>query len=173
MAYAVTKSPTHTRASAWFTTDDDLRGGVPFMLDGVPLTHRYYHVIPGTIALPVSRTSLTALHEFGHALSSYSNGSIVDLYVDDGTGVNNKIGRPIPPDFTTYNGIVVPSDPTRDSLGYPATWRSYHAALDDPAYPAIMDNYWLAGGGTTPEACQHDQITRQFLRDRLLAKISR
>jgi hypothetical protein len=176
VAYAVTSSPTHTRASAWFTSDDDTRGGVAFSLDGSTYVHRYHHVIPGTIALPVTSKSLTALHEFGHALSSYTNGSIVDLYIDDGPGLNSKIGRPIPAgpaSFSTYNGTGMQTDLTRDGLGYPAGWQSYHCELNDTAYPAVMDNYWLAGGGATPESCQHDKITRKFLIDRLLAKVSR
>jgi hypothetical protein len=173
VAYAVTGSTTHTRASAYYTSDDDGQGGVPFTLDGVTLFHRYENLIPGTVALPVSSTSLTAVHEFGHALSSYSNGMIVDLYVDDGPGLNSRRGRPIPAAFAHYNGNPYSTDAARDGLGYPAGWQSYHCGLLDPGYPAIMDNYWLGGGGALPNSCQHDGITRQFLRDRLLAKVGR
>jgi hypothetical protein len=173
VVYAVTGSTTHTRASSYFTTDDDGKGGVPFTLDGAQYFHRYENLIPGTVALPVTSQSLTALHEFGHALSSYSNGMIVDLYVDDGPGVNSKRSRPIPPTFATYNGAGYATDAARDSLGYPPLWQSYHCALIDAGYPAVMDNYWRGGGGATPDSCQHDQITRQFLKDRLLAKIGR
>ncbi len=171
VAYAVTASPTHQRASAWFTSDDDARGGVPFTIDGVQHFHRYYNLIPGTIALPVSSTSLTALHELGHALSSYSNGSVLDLYVDSNPGLNVRRGRPIPATFATYNGTPMATDPVRDGLGYTTGWQSYHCELLDPANPAIMDDYWQAPGGSN--ACRHDRITRQFLKDRLLAKISR
>ena len=90
VAFAVTGSTRHTRASAYFTTDDDGKGGVPFTLDGVQYHHQYENLIPGTVALPMSSRSLTALHEFSHALSSYSNGMVVDLYVDDGPGLNSK-----------------------------------------------------------------------------------
>ena len=172
VAYAISASDTHTRASAWYTTDDDGRGGVPFTLDGINLSHRFYSLIPGTIAQHSSSTSLTALHEFGHALSSYSNGMIVDLYVDSGPGANNKRGRPIPGQFAVYNGTSFASDSTRDGLGYPAGWQSYHCGLIDPALPAVMDNYWLASGGV-PNQCQHDEITRQFLLDRVRAKLGR
>jgi hypothetical protein len=171
VVYAVTASKTHSRASAWFTTDDDSQGGVSFTLDGQNLSHRYHSLVPGTVALPATSTSLTALHEFCHALSSYSNGMVVDLYVDANVGLNNRRGRPIPPVFSTYNGITVASDPERDGLGYPRSWQSYHGALVDSTNPAIMDDYWRAASG--PESCRHDQITRQFLMDRMRAKISR
>lgn len=171
VAYAVSMSATHTRASAWYTTDDDTRPGVPFILDGVNFFHRHFCLIPGTVALPASSTSMTAVHEFGHALSSYSNGPLNDLYVDNPPALNNKRGRPIPPTFSTYNGVPVPSDPVRDSLGY-GTWQSYHPGLISPQFPALMDNYWKSPDHI-PEHCQHDIITRQFLTDRLHAKISR
>jgi hypothetical protein len=172
VAYAVSASESHDRASAWFTSDDDTRPGCPFALDGVTLYHRHFNLIPGTVAIHRTSKSLTALHEFGHALSSYTNGSVVDLYVDSSAGLNNKRGRPIPATFATYSGIAMAADRTRDGLGYPPGWQSYHCELIDPAVPAIMDNYWVAPGGT-PEHCLHDRITRQFLRERLLVKICR
>jgi hypothetical protein len=172
VAYAVSASDSHDRASAWFTSDDDARPGCPFALDGITLYHRHYNLIPGTVAIHSNSKSLTALHEFGHALSSYSNGSVVDLYVDSSAGLNNKRGRPIPADFASYSGVVLPADAVRDGLGYPPGWQSYHGALLDPAVPAVMDNYWAAPGGI-PEHCLHDRITRQFLRERLLVKICR
>jgi hypothetical protein len=171
VAYAVTASLTHTRASAWFTSDDDARGGVAFTLQNLNLMHRWYNLIPGTIALPVTSTSLTALHEFGHALSSYSNGMVLDLYVDSPHGLNNRRGRPIPPQFDIYNSVSIATDSVRDSLSYPPAWQSYHCALIATSNPAVMDDYWHASGGSL--ACQHDEITRQFLIDRLHAKISR
>ena len=173
VAYAVSKSNTHTRASAWFTSDDDTQGGVPFTFDGQTLAHRYQCLIPGTIAIHSSATSLTALHEFHHAISSYTNGSIVDLYVDSSPGLNCKTGRPIPPDFAVYNGVTMASDPVRDHLGYPPSWQSYHCELHDPNLPAIMDNYWLAAPAADSNACQNDRITRQFVSDRVRAKLSR
>ena len=124
------------------------------------------------MAIHRNSRSLTALHEFGHALSSYSNGSVVDLYVDSSAGLNNKRGRPIPGTFATYSGIPLASDTARDGLGYPPGWQSYHGELLDPAAPAVMDNYWAAPSGI-PEHCVHDRITRQFLTERLLVKISR
>ena len=73
VVYAVSASASHNRASAWFTTDDDAGGGVPFSLDGNPLFHRFNCLIPGTVGIHATADSLTALHEFGHAISSYSN----------------------------------------------------------------------------------------------------
>lgn len=172
VAYAISRSDTHSRASAWFTSDDDARGGVPFTLDGAALVHRFFSLVPGTIAQHSTSTSLTALHEFGHALSSYSNGSVVDLYVDSGPGVNNKRARPIPGQFAVYNGIALAADPSRDGLGYGAGWQSYHCELNAPAFPAVMDNYWAAHDNV-PEHCQHDHITRMFLLDRVRAKLVR
>jgi hypothetical protein len=171
VAYAISRSESHTRASAWLTSDDDARGGVAFSLDGVALSHRFWNLVPGTIALHTTSRSLTALHEFGHALSSYSNGSLLDLYVDGPPGLNNKRGRPIPTGFAVYDGTALAADETRDGLGY-GSWRSYHCELNDPGYPAVMDNYWLAHDHV-PERCQHDRITRLFLHDRIRAKLER
>lgn len=172
VSYAVSASPTHTRASAWFTSDDDGKAGVGFTLEGVSLTHRYYCLIPGTVAIHATANSMTALHEFGHALSSYTNGMVVDLYVDSNPGLNCKTGRPIPPQFAVYDLAALASDPLRDTLGYPAPWTSYHCELNDPGFPALMDNYWQAPDHI-PEHSQHDKITRQFLSDRVRAKLQR
>jgi hypothetical protein len=172
VVYAISASETHTRASAWPASDDDAGLGDPFTLDGTTLYHRHNSHVPGTIAQHSTSTSLTALHEFGHALSSYSNGQIVDLYVDSGPGINNRRGRPIPAQFADYNGTNLATDPVRDSLGYEFGWQSYHCALNDPGFPAVMDDYWRAPGGV-PEHCQHDQITRSFLLDRVRAKQGR
>jgi hypothetical protein len=170
VVYAVSASPSHTRASAWFTSDDDTRGGVPFTLDGVPLSHRFYYTIPGTVALHTSATSLTAAHELQHAISSYTNGQIVDLYVDSPAAVNCRRGRPIAQPFARYQADAHASDPDRANLGYPAGWASFHCDRVDRGRPALMDNYWL---GHPPEACQNDTITRQFVLDRVRAKIAR
>ena len=171
VAYAISKSPTHTRATAWPASDDDARNGIAFTLDGITLAHRFFNLIPGTVALHTTSRSMTALHEFGHALSSFSNGVITDLYVDNDPALNNKRGRPIPSSFSTYNGANMASDQTRDGLGYGA-WQSYHCELIAPTFPALMDNYWMASDNV-PEHCQHDRLTRQFLLDRLRAKIGR
>ncbi len=171
IAYAVSASVSHDRATTWFTTDDDARAGVQFDLDGVTLYHRFYCQVPGTIAIHRSADSLTALHEFQHAVSSYSNGSIIDLYVDLSPGVNAKAGRPIPPGFASYLATNYRSDPLRDSLGYPRNWHAYHCELISSGFPAIMDNYYQATGPS--EMCENDAITRQFIMDRVRAKLLR
>jgi hypothetical protein len=175
VAYAVTASPTHTRASAYPGTDDDLSAGVSFTMDGRTLNHRFFSSIPGTIAISTTSSSMTALHEFGHASSSFNNGYVTDLYVDNrpiANTINAKDGRPIPVNFANYNGTNMLSDKTRDGLGYPATWQNYHCELIDATLPAIMDNYFQAPDGT-PTHCRHDRITRQFFIDRITAKLAR
>ncbi len=174
VVYSISKSDSHTRASAWYTSDNDAGPGINFTLDGVTLSHRFHALIPGTIALHTSSSSVTPLHEFGHAASSYTNGSVLDLYIDSPPALNNKRGRPIPGGFATYVSTALASDTARDSIGYPAGWQSYHCEHHDPSLPSLMDDYWLASSGAGgPDACQHDKITRQFLRDRILAKLSR
>lgn len=175
IAFIVSRSPTHMRASAFGTTDDDNRGGITAYYDGRAFVHRYYHLIPGMAAINVQKApsdnAMTPAHEFGHAFSSYTNGFVTDLYVDGDVQFNRKVGRPVPDAFANYNGANYTSDKARDSLGYPASWTSYHSELADPASPALMDNFWYAKGG--PLNSRHDRLTRNYLVDRILAKVSR
>ncbi|MDP9170269.1 MAG: hypothetical protein M3N54_06610 [Acidobacteriota bacterium] len=168
--FAVSQSSKYTRESAYPTTDDDTGPGDPFQLDGAARSHRHNFRIPGTVALHVSSRSLTPLHEFGHAASSFTNGQITDLYVDSPPALNCKTGRPIPISFGTLDTLAALSDPTRDGLGYPPGWRSYHCELINPSLPAVMDDYINSGNAL---ACRHDAITRRFLTDRIVAKINR
>lgn len=170
VAFAVSGSPTHERATTWWATDDLASGGVPFTSDGRTLRHCHFSLVPGTVALHGISRSLVALHEFGHALSSYENGGLVDLYVDSMPEVNCKRGRPIPAQFAVYNGVTLRSDSTRDSLGYEPGWQSYHCELLNLQSPAIMDRFESA---PVPESCEHDAISRRFLLDRIRAKIGR
>lgn len=168
----------HDGASAWATDDDDEQGGVSFRLNDRSYVHRYYYKIPGTVAMHADNDSLTAIHEFGHAASSYSNGYLSDLYVDfhdedvNKPIINKLYGRPIPGHFCTYNGSDFLSDPTRDGLKYESDWETYHCELIDPSVPAIMDSYPQAPNDREME-CQHDRMTRQFLLERIRAKCSR
>lgn len=177
IAYAVTMSTSHNRAAAYHTTDDDEGDGVQFTLDGIPYFHRYYTKIPGTIAIHMSEQSITPLHEFGHAISSYSNGMIVDLYTGDQRGINSKLGRPIPASFGSYDGYSYQTDPSRDSLGYNPNWKSYHCELTPPlngiSVPTIMDDYFQVSAGASPTDCQFDKITKAFILDRVRAKVNR
>jgi hypothetical protein len=170
VAYAVSKSPTHRRASAYFTSDDDSSPGMPFAVDSVPMVHRDRFLIPGTVAIHTTASPLTPLHEFGHAASSYTNGMVVDLYVDSAPALNCRSGRPIPVAFGTYDATSFTSDTTRDSLTYPLGWQSYHCELIDPAFPAVMDDYKAA---SSPVSCQEDAITRLFLLERVRSKTRR
>jgi hypothetical protein len=159
------------RASAYAATDDDAGPGVPFELDGVQMSHRHRSEIPGTIALHHTTRSLTPLHEFSHALGSFTNGEITDLYEDSSPAVNCRTGRPIPGHFATLDGRAFASDMQRDGIGYPASWQSFHCELIDPGNPSVMDDYREAPNNVLD--CQHDAITRRFLTDRLLAKVGR
>jgi hypothetical protein len=169
VAFAVTAA-NQSRSSAWFTFDNDAGGGIPFTYDGRTLHHRFENVHPGTVALHSSAVSLVALHEFGHAASSWTNGMIVDLYMDNAPAINVKRGRPIPAQFASYSGTNYLCDPVRDGLGYDPGWMSYHCQLINAHAPAAMDNFW---NGTPPEECAHDTITRRFLMDRVNAIMSR
>jgi hypothetical protein len=181
MVFVIHGSTSHTRASAWFTTDHTTLAGTAYTFDGVTRTHGHFPRIPGSAAIPVSvdQSGLTIIHEFGHAASDFNNGMVIDLYVDGGDGVgfliNKKFraaaGTPIPADFATYNGTTYAADAVRDSLSYPANWRSYQSAPIDGTRPNLMDNYWLAADD--PKLCRFDRLTYTWFRDRLDAKLAR
>ena len=71
----------------------------------------------------------------------------------------------------TYNGVTFTADAARDSLGYPANWRSFQPVPIDATRPNLMDNYWQAFDD--PQLCRFDQLTYAWLRQRLHAKLSR
>lgn len=170
LVIAVSDSAKYTRESAYATTDDTAKGGTPFVLDGSAGTHWHFPDIPGTAALHKTTRSMTPLHEFGHAASSFTSGFVQDLYTDAKKAeINCLIGRPIPGTFRTYNGSAFASDPTRGSLGYPPAWTSYHCDRAAPP-PSLMDDYTVAAN---PMHCRFDQISAAYLRDRLVAKIGR
>src|SRR5215471_1565204 len=112
--FAISQSSTFTRESAFPTTDDDSGPGDAFQLDGIGLAHRHLFTVPGTVAMHVTTRSITPLHEFGHAASSFTNGQITDLYVDSAPALNCKAGRPIPISFGTLDAFAFQSDPVRD-----------------------------------------------------------
>ena len=169
IVFLVTKSPQYYLAHAWGTTDDDSRGGIATTYGGVTINHRFYHTIPGTVALNVVNDQMTAAHEFGHAFSSYTNGFVTDLYRDGDAKFNRKVGRPIPNTFAEYGGTSYLSDKQRNSLGYnPDCPATYHPELADPAQPALMDNYHEG-----VMLSRHDKITKAYVLDRVAAKVSR
>lgn len=180
LVFCVTANTTHTRASAWFTSDAMDREGVDFVYDGATRAHRRFTTIPGSAAIPttVAHTGgLTPIHEFGHAASDFDNGKVDDLYVDGqrpGLVVNKKhrmrATAPVPAHFADLDGTKYNSDPSRDGLGYESGWTSYHPTLLDGTRPNMMDNYWLAD---VPTRCRLDGLTFQWFRDRLRAKVIR
>jgi len=172
-------STTHTRATAWYTSDDNTAAGTACTYDGVPRRHGHFPRIPGSAAVPLSVNpdGLTIIHEFGHGASDFVNGRVADLYVDGspaGFAVNKKWrdnpSDPVPSGFATYNSIGFSSDALRDSLGYPPTWKSYQPELIDATRPNLMDNYWQADD---PHLCRFDRLTYRWFRNRLAAKMSR
>jgi hypothetical protein len=143
--------------------------------------HRHFAKTPGSAAIAesVNQSGLTIIHEFGHAASDFKNGIVFDLY-NDGTNANtflvnkkfrSSATRTVPKKFATYNGTVYASDPTRDGLGYPSTWKSYHADPVDGTRPNLMDNYWQAFDD--PQLCRFDKLTAKWYLDRLNAKLNR
>jgi len=183
IVFCITANTTHTRPTAWFTTDDNSRLGVNFTYDGVTRTHRRFTDVPGSAAISTltDTTGLDAIHEFGHAASDFNNGIVIDLYYDDFDGIGSnfvvnkkmraKATDSIPANFATYGGTTFQSDQTRDGLGYPATWTSYHPALVDTTRPNLMDNYWKAVRDI--QRCRLDGLTFNWFADRLRAKILR
>lgn len=172
-------STSHTRATAWYTSDDANRPGTSYTYDGQDRTHGHFPRIPGSaaISLAVDTTGLTVIHEFGHGASDFNNGRVNDLYQDGsplGFIINKKwrasAADEIPAQFATYNGEVFSSALSRGNLSYPATWESYHPELIDGSRPNLMDNYWQADD---PQLCRFDQSTYRWFRDRLQAKLSR
>jgi hypothetical protein len=177
VAMALCGSVTHTRSSAWFTTDNPARGSVSFTYDTGSFVHGRFADTPGTVALSTTAGGLTALHEFGHASSDFNDGMIDDLYYDglrDGLEINKKARGlstdAIPATFASYNSTAYASDQTRDGIGYPVTWTSYDCELIDPTRPNMMDNFWLADD---PRRCRLDKLTHAWLTDRLHAKVFR
>jgi hypothetical protein len=171
IVFIVTNSRTHDRAWSFGTTDDDTRGGIAARYDGRKITHRFYHKIPGMVAIHVDAEEMTAAHEFGHAFSSYTNGFICDLYVDGDVQFNRKVGRPLPNKFAAYQGKTYRSDKMRAALGgYPPNWRSYHSELANLTRAALMDNFFEAA---KPMLSLHDKITKAYIMDRIAAKVSR
>jgi hypothetical protein len=165
-----------SRSSAWPSADRSSLGGRPFTYDGASYTHGYEGEA-GTIAINSSPTRATPMHEFCHAASEYTNGLIADLYtdaVDSVFTVNKKarsrIGDPIPATFAEYNGTDYSSDDTRDGLGYPMNWVSYHPEQIDTTRPNLMDNYKTIAD---EENCRLDLLTHEWLIDRLRARFAR
>jgi hypothetical protein len=178
--YAVTDSATFTRASAQAIVDGTPANAAPYTYDGTNLGHSLRPRRPGVIAQSTNMdmTGLTAIHEWGHAASE-ANAWVWDLYVDGGSGMFdiNKKWRAlatdaVPANFATVDTTTYAADANRDSLGYPADWRSYHPALRVANRPNLMDNYWQAAAGGVLQ-CRFDPLTFDWLLRRTRAKANR
>lgn len=181
LVFVIHASPTHSRASAWFTTDDEARPSAAFSYDGNVCQHGQFARIPGSVAIPVNvpRNAPIILHEFCHAASECKQGKVVDLYIDRhavdlGFLINKKFraaaGDPIPAVFADYNGVRFDADLAGPHAAYASSWKSYHPGRTDPAWPNLMDDYWAA---SSPCRCCLDPLTRTYLRDRLETKLAR
>lgn len=184
VCYAVFREPAFNRATADFTVDGPaafLDHG--FSFDAVHGQHSRVTTQPGVVAMHAPpMTSMTPIHEFGHAMSSSGNGACGDLYVDDvnvGFVMNRKrrptVVSPFPAVFARYGGTDYPTDRPRGAyvgrggIGY-AHWHNYGAELIDRRRPNLMDNFNLAANR---RLCLLDELTRRFLRDRIEAKLRR
>jgi hypothetical protein len=184
--FVIHGSPTHQLASAQYTTDDPDREQVEYTYDGDRRTHGLFAAVPGSAALSIDMNVSwpIALHEFAHAVSECRTGQVIDAYVDAGdyprTMVNKKYrkrkGHRVPKRFGTYGAggrlpEEYPSDPKRDGLGYPKDWTSYHPASLQPSEPNLMDDYRVAH--VNFHKCRFDQLSYQWLWDRVWAKANR
>lgn len=168
-------SATNTRGSANRCLDDYTRGNpVAFTYDSVGYFHWRFRDQPGSTAISVNNltTKMTAIHELGHALSEDNNGRVRDQYQDltyTELTINKKWRAastdPIPLTFADYDGVVYDSDQTRDSLGYPVDWITYHCELKDPAAPNLMDSY--------TSVSQFDLLTYAWYQDRVRVILNR
>jgi hypothetical protein len=180
VVYCISGSTTHTRASAWFSSDDGAMTAPTYSYDGTTHGSGLYALVPGSVALSTSMdtTGLTALHEFGHAASDFTNGMVIDLYVDatrSGFVVNKKMRTastdPVPTNFAKVDTTTYTADAARDSIGYDTGWTSYHPSLQVANRPNLMDNYWTAGSNVLQ--CRLDGLTFDWYRRRLREKTGR
>jgi len=186
IVYVVTGSKTHTRSSARYTFDDESRPGPEFTLDfgdeKLKLRHDPYARVPGIVAYSAWDGRLkTPIHEFAHAMSSTTNGAIIDEYHDDLQAqlryvrAINKHYRespedqplPLPEKFADYATPGGKADSVRtDRARYaPAQWKTYVPAREDITLPCTMD--------FSDESFDFDLLIKSYMRDRLAAKTRR
>ena len=83
VVFAVTASGAtrFPRGAAWWSDDGYSDEDTPFVFDGYELVYPRTTDSPGCIALLESTdpSGITALHEFGHAVSNWIHGQVVDL----------------------------------------------------------------------------------------------
>lgn len=172
------------KATAFAAREENCRNGIKFWFDKNSYTHCFTSDQPGAVAINVEDDSMTALHEFSHAASSYYNG-----YVDDLDGKELKCNCRLTvnkkrkgwferrKEFAIYyldgadpndpkNHYALDKSETRTEKGI------FAPVKINPEFPALMDNYHEAKNGNA-EKCRHDQLTSQFLLDRIRAKTMR
>jgi hypothetical protein len=184
VVYVVTASPTHTRSSARYTFDDERYPGRGFKLnfgaEKWELRHDPFAEIPGMVAYSAWDDRLkTPIHEFAHAMSSTTNGAILDEYYDESPdmllsvrAVNKHYwqpqpGQPLPENFVEYTmegckPVTIRTDRGRHA---PAYWKTYVPARESLPIPCTMD--------FSDTQFEFDLLIKQYMRDRLKAKTMR
>jgi len=184
VVYVVTASKTHTRSSARYTFDDESKPGRSFSLnfgkEKWALRHDPYAKIPGVVAYSAWDDRLkTPIHEFAHAMSSTTNGAILDEYYDElpemlmsVRAVNKHFWQPqqgqsLPEQFAEYalkdgKPLTIRTDRGRHA---PPDWKTYVPARENLPTPCTMD--------FSDDAFEFDLLIKQYMHDRLAAKTQR
>ncbi|GEM_PF-5891862 len=184
LVYVVTGSKTHTRSSARYTFDDENRPGAEFTLyfgdEKLKLRHDPYARVPGMVAYSAWDDRLkTPIHEFAHAMSSATNGAIIDEYHDDlpeqlryVRAVNKhhwqpREGYPLPEKFADYTPAGGETAPFRTDRARhaPPEWKTYVPARENISLPCTMD--------FSDEQFEFDLLIKRYMHDRLEAKTRR
>lgn len=182
VVFVVTASFSHTRSSALFTIDKEDMPGKKFTLKYADGRHFERHHLPfaeepGLIAYSAWDNRIkTPLHEFAHAMSSYTHGTIHDEYYDDipeelqDAALINK--HPIrdhemPEIFAWYGLEGAEPKPFRSDLSVvkPTDWSVTVPARVDLRLPCTMD--------ISDDLHRFDMLIEQFMFDRLTFKSQR
>lgn len=183
--YIISANENYTRASAMYSDKPNGKiysSSTPKVLT---VTHDKYTDAPGLVALnALTAWQKTYIHEFGHAMSAFQNGAIIDEYMDyNETSVEpspelqavNRLERkvpndpipapnhPIPSVFTEYKKFTYHSD--RDHPSALETWKSY--------FPQRCSKYIYCTMDRTYGEYQFDPLISDFMYDRLMVKRNR
>jgi hypothetical protein len=169
--FVVFRSRTNRRDATAWSVEDAASDGLAWTLDGTGHQHRRRSSRPGTTVLSSPTDAITALHELLHGAD------ITDLYVDSVPArfaVNKKRRASLrvrrPAQYASLDGVAYATDLSRDGIGYPRSWLSYHPQLVDARRPNAMDNYYQADNAAR---CRLDLLTLRYLRDRMEWKLQR
>ena len=148
------------------------------------VTHDKYADAPGLVALnALTAWQKTYIHEFGHAMSAFQNGAIIDEYMDynetsvepsDELQAVNRLERKkpdrqnepygsIPSVFARYKKFTYHSD--RDHPSEQENWKSY--------FPKRSAKYIYCTMDRTYGEYQFDPLISDFMYDRLMTKRNR